>query len=454
MRNKCIVFQALLLIVALGIPLVLAGCGGGSEAPLSKKEEVSIIVLLRDSQSGTHYQMEISEEEVTREEKDILLELQEKMLRINVQIEAAPNAMTAAQRRSLISDIIVAYEAMCKNSSANENDQTDDNTSDDNSSDDNTSDDNTSDDNTSDDNTSDDNTSNDNTSDDNAPDNQMKEPITLLLMDQTSQMTYAFTFDAIDLSGEEKLLVLNQANEGTLLMDVSKDPSGMTESEKQLLLQEVLALLSYVPPVLPGPNQPIATVYVDAGHGFTNSVGVPDKGTGEGSPYYAITGKYESDLNLMIALKLKEKLIANGFAVIMSRECEMNEYLSVNDRVVRINEADADIFISIHGNAASAAASGARVYWNSANGSASISEKYAQTVADAINSIGGITNKQAYAAQGNYAVVRDVHIPAVLVETCFLTNTADAQMASTPEWIDGMAEALCLGILNQYDLIS
>ena len=101
-------------------------------------------------------------------------------------------------------------------------------------------------------------------------------------------------------------------------------------------------------------------VYIDAGHG--------------GSDPGAIGSDLkEKDANLDIALKLKSKLEANGFEVVMTRTNDA--YSTLDDRVNKANSSGADIFLSIHNNAAlSKYAHGTETYWcaNGVNGSASL----------------------------------------------------------------------------------
>jgi len=384
---------------------MLSGCGSGKNSAADDK--VMFSVLLRDSERGTHYQFDIKRSECSATQASVLDRLENSGMRIAVSVSKSPDQMTDNERQKLISAIIEEYRRIENEENKNNGSTV--------------------------------------TPEDPTPGmDPMKEPVTLSLSDAESGATYSFTFDASELSDEDKALITAQIESGTLIMDIQEDPAEMTEIQKQDLLAKIISILSYVPP------EPIATVLIDAGHGFANSEGVIDKGTGHGSPYYDLTGKYESDLNLAIALCLKEKLIDAGFAVIMIRESEVFETLGINDRVRRINALGADIMISVHGNAAGATASGARVYWNRKNRHAEICEAYAQTVTDAINSVEGTTLVEAKMYEGDYAVVRDVHIPSVLVETCFLTNQADAQMASDPIWVERMADALCLGLQNQY----
>ncbi len=76
-------------------------------------------------------------------------------------------------------------------------------------------------------------------------------------------------------------------------------------------------------------------ICIDAGHG--------------GAQFGAISprGVYEKDLNLEVALKLRDELVKLGKQVIMTREIDVD--VSLQDRVTKA--AQADLFISLHHNA-------------------------------------------------------------------------------------------------------
>ena len=391
---KCV--TALLLLAML----LTLGCGSAKNED-GTEDAVVFSVLLRDSESGSHYQLNIKRSECTATQAAVLGRLQNSGMRITVSVPKSPESMSDKERLHLIAEIISVYENEEASSSQKPN---------------------------------------------TTPSVEIPEElVTLSLSDRQSGKIYEFTFDISKLDKTYKTLVLTQAQAGTMLVNVQKDPLQMTEDEQEGLIRDVLNEL-----YIPAPsNNPKATVLIDAGHGFTNSYGVPDQGTGDDTPYHTLTGKYESDLNLAVALRLKEKLIKAGYAVIMIRESQVDEPLHINDRVRRINSLGADLMISVHGNAAAPAASGARVYWHSDNDAPQFSKEYADTVADAINAVAGTTLVPATVYEGDYAVVRDVHIPSVLVETCFLTNEEDAKLVSDPLWVERMADALCSGIDRQ-----
>lgn len=82
-------------------------------------------------------------------------------------------------------------------------------------------------------------------------------------------------------------------------------------------------------------------VVLDPGHGGSN--------TGAKS---VVDGVYEKHLTLLLAREVEERLAARGVAVRLVRE--LDEYVSLRERVERANRLDADLFVSIHCNASDA----------------------------------------------------------------------------------------------------
>ena len=90
-------------------------------------------------------------------------------------------------------------------------------------------------------------------------------------------------------------------------------------------------------------------VFLDAGHGGRDSGAVG-------------FGYYEKTANLDIALRVKGKLEASGFSVAMSRTDDSTRTL--DDVVNLANASGADLFVSIHNNAAlSPYSHGTETYW-------------------------------------------------------------------------------------------
>ncbi len=83
----------------------------------------------------------------------------------------------------------------------------------------------------------------------------------------------------------------------------------------------------------------VQTIVVDAGHGGK------DNGT------VGATRLKEKDVTLVLAHRLRRRLIDDGFTVIMTREDD--RYLSLQERADVVAATHPDFFVSIHANAAS-----------------------------------------------------------------------------------------------------
>lgn len=87
-------------------------------------------------------------------------------------------------------------------------------------------------------------------------------------------------------------------------------------------------------------NHRAARVVLDAGHG----------GRDPGAPIRGGSGVREKDITLAVALKLGEELSQRGVDVVYTRTTDT--LIALDDRGKIANQADGDVFISIHVNAA------------------------------------------------------------------------------------------------------
>ncbi len=195
------------------------------------------------------------------------------------------------------------------------------------------------------------------------------------------------------------------------------------------------------------------TIVIDPGHNFGGDDGA--YATFNGITYA------ERDLNMQIAVKLKAKLESQGYNVIMTRNESDRETSSVTEsltnRVNIANNAGAALFVSLHHNAASEAATGVEVYYSSkaqdeSFGSAysdsrlSESMNFASAIAASITNSTGATNRGA--KDGNLFVLRNTTMPAVLIECGFITNPNEAQKCADSSYQDLAADAIANAIAS------
>lgn len=169
-------------------------------------------------------------------------------------------------------------------------------------------------------------------------------------------------------------------------------------------------------------------IFIDAGHGGKD-------------PGALGNNLKEKDINLAVALQVGEILKKHNIEVLYSRTTDV--FVELSDRAVMANKVNADIFVSIHSNAAeNVNAKGLETfsYPNSTKGTA-----LAKCIQDSI-----ITSKIYTSDRGiktaNFAVLRQSNMPSALVELAFITNVEDAKILKDRQ--NELALAIAKGILN------
>ena len=163
-------------------------------------------------------------------------------------------------------------------------------------------------------------------------------------------------------------------------------------------------------------------------------------------------GFYEQDITYTVGILLYDLLMANGnFDVRLSRPSPdtvigSNNSTSLSERVRLANEWGADVFISLHTNAAEnprASGSEALIYSRRSR----ISLGLAEDILRELNLVTGLANRGVIERPGLY-VLRFTRMPAVLVEMGFISNRYDAElMAYSPGLF---AEGIYRGIRDYY----
>ena len=186
-----------------------------------------------------------------------------------------------------------------------------------------------------------------------------------------------------------------------------------------------------------------SAVVIDAGHGGRD----PGK--------VGIEGQLEKDINLAIALRLKEYLEASDVDVILTREDdnglypegERNKKMSVmKKRCQIIEKAAPDLVVSIHQNSYhEESVSGGQVFYykNSQKG-----KTLAEILQKRFNYVLGEKNSRQAKANGNYYLLLHVKPPIAIVECGFLSNRAEAAKLQDEVYQDRMAWTVHMGIME------
>jgi N-acetylmuramoyl-L-alanine amidase len=177
-------------------------------------------------------------------------------------------------------------------------------------------------------------------------------------------------------------------------------------------------------------------IVLDPGHGGS------DRGTVHG-------GVAEADLTLDMAKRLRDILIARGWEVKMTRDADVDVYApndSAHDelqaRVDVANRAGARLFVSIHANAfINSGPYGTTCYISKPEDAAFARVIESHLAADGTKD-DGIVKSHLY-------VTLHTRMPAVLIETAFLSNPNDYSLLTSPAWRQKVAEEIADGI-GQY----
>lgn len=155
--------------------------------------------------------------------------------------------------------------------------------------------------------------------------------------------------------------------------------------------------------------------------------------------YYEETA--EKDLNLSIARRVAAMLNALGFQTMLTREGDWDVELA--ERAGMANRAGAALFVSIHCNAAKKAPDFSGVYVYHFPGSAA-GEALAQCVQTAVCAATGALDRGI--ASANFAVLRHSVMPAILVESGFMTCHAELELLRDEAYQTRIAQGITAGI--------
>ena len=185
-------------------------------------------------------------------------------------------------------------------------------------------------------------------------------------------------------------------------------------------------------------------IYIDQGH---NPSGWNTGAEGNGF--------YEQDITFEIGRRLYNLLVTTPeFEPRLSRPTEdtilgTSNSTSLTARVNEANSWGADIFISLHNNAAenpNATGNEALVY----GPSAVVANELAEDILEQLTLTTGLRNRGIVYRPGLY-VLKKTNMPAVLVEMGFITNPYDAELLAYSPYL--FATGIYRGILKYYDLL-
>jgi N-acetylmuramoyl-L-alanine amidase len=170
-------------------------------------------------------------------------------------------------------------------------------------------------------------------------------------------------------------------------------------------------------------------VVIDPGHGGKDS----------GAP--GIGGLLEKDVILPIGKRVAAILEQNGVQAVLTRDADF--FVELQGRVEIAQRVNATAFVSIHANSVDNRpdVNGLEVYYYDSG--YALAEVVRNTI---LQDIGTIKNRGTRKAR--FYVLRKNSMPAILVETGYMTGREDNPRLATREYQNQMAEAIARGILK------
>lgn len=217
-------------------------------------------------------------------------------------------------------------------------------------------------------------------------------------------------------------------------------------------------------------------IAIDAGHG-----GKDPGALGKG-------GTKEKDITLRVANELADMINKDpGMKAVLIRDND--SFVSLQERYMKARRVQADLFVSIHADAAlNNEASGSSIYVLSTKGASSQAARWLADKENAADLVGGVTldNKdknlsavlldlsqsatmrmsedsaeivlqslkdlgkthKKQVEHANFVVLRSPDVPSMLVETGFITNAQEEQNLNNPEHRKKLAYAISQGVRN------
>lgn len=181
-------------------------------------------------------------------------------------------------------------------------------------------------------------------------------------------------------------------------------------------------------------------IVIDVGHGGMD----PGK--------VSANGIEEKNVNLQIALFLKEYLTAQDYTVYLTRETDCGLYdenvskkktSDLNNRIRFFKEKNAGFVVSIHQNSyPDTRQHGAQTFYFTGS---ETGKAFAETVQESLLQFDETNTRQAKAS-GTYYLLKHSSIPSIIIECGFLSNPDETMKLTDSNYQKELAYAISIGI--------